>query len=93
MILYRALLAIDLVAGAVLLLFFGWGVADGSANHAPGTWLVLLAVTGGTIAGAIMLKRRGHLWGGVVLLLVVAVPAIFLGLFLALAMTMAPDWR
>ena len=93
MILYRILLAIDLLAGSVLLFFFAWGVADGSAGYAPGTWLALLAFTWGTIAGAILLKRRGHVWGGVGLLLPVAAPAILYGLFILLAIILAPDWR
>jgi hypothetical protein len=93
MIFFRILLTIDIIAGAALLIFFAWGLVDGSAAYAPGMWLLLLAFVWGTIAGSIILQRGGNLRAGTVLLMPVAWPAIGYGLFVLAVLLLQPDWR
>jgi hypothetical protein len=93
MIAYRILLGINLIAGAVLLFFFVWGLADGSAAYAMGTWLLILAGVGGLIFWAIELRKRGHKAASLVVLMPVAWPAFFYGLFLLAVIILQPRWN
>ena len=90
---FRMLFGLSLAAGATLLFFFVWGVADGSAAYAMGTWLILLAVVGGLLVGALALHRRGHKVASLVLLAPIAWPAFFYGLFLLAVLILQPRWN
>jgi hypothetical protein len=87
---YRILLTIDLIAGAVVLFFFFWSLADGSFAYSPDLWLALVAFVCGTIAGGMALQRRGRLGWAIVLLLPVGWVAFFYGLFILAAMFAGP---
>ena len=90
---FRILFGISAVAGAVLLFFFLWGLADGSAAYAMGTWLILLAAVGGLLFGALALHRQGHKVASLVLLAPIAWPAFFYGLFLLAVLILQPRWN
>jgi hypothetical protein len=93
MTIYRLLLIVDLLAGAVLLLFFLWGMSDGTVAYAPGTWLAALAGVGVTIGGAVALRRKGNVGLAMLLLLPVAVPALLYGMFLLFVLILHPRWN
>ncbi|WP_395611987.1 hypothetical protein [Allosphingosinicella sp.] len=93
MTMYRALLGIDLIAAATLLLFFLWGVSDGTALYAPGLWLGTLALAAGTIGGAVALRRSGKTGLATLLLLPVAIPATGYGLFVLSMLILQPRWN
>ena len=94
MTLHRVLLTIDLIAGAVALFFFLWGVADGSLYDDTGFALMMVAILWGIIGLGVVLHRQGRRHLSAVLLLVVAWPASMYGLFLAAAMLAPPgSWR
>jgi hypothetical protein len=90
---FRILLVIDLIAGAVLLYFFLAAVADGSVFYDPGVWLGMLTVVGGTIAGALLLRRNGYKLLSTLLLMPVAWPAFGYGLFLLIVIIAQPRWN
>ena len=90
---YKALLAIDLIAAAVLLFFFVWGLSDGTAYYALGTWLVILAAVGGLIWASLVLHRKGHKAASLMLLMPVAWPAFFYGLFILTVLILQPRWN
>lgn len=93
MTLYRLLLAVSLAAFAGLLVFFLWGVSDGSAGYALGTWLAALAVPVAAIGGAVALRRNGHTGLATLLLLPVAIPALLYGLFVLSMLILQPRWN
>ncbi|MGZ8997502.1 MAG: hypothetical protein ACXW2T_01465 [Allosphingosinicella sp.] len=92
-ILFRVLLVINLIAAAVLLFFFLWGLSDGSAYYALGTWLLILAAAIGLIWAALALNRRGHRAASLVVLLPVAGPAFLYGLFILAVVILQPRWN
>jgi hypothetical protein len=85
MILHRILLGIDLLAAAVLVFFFLWGVADGSVSDFNiGIWLAILLGVGAVLGGGIALRGRGWTVAANLLLLLLALPASLYGLFILL---------
>ena len=93
MTLYRTLLIIDLIAAATLLVFFLWGLSDGTAFYAIGTWLAAIAGAGATIGGAMVAGAKGNRGLAVLLLLPVAIPALLYGLFVLSMLILQPRWN
>ena len=68
-------------------------MSDGSAYYALGTWLFMVAGVAGLIGMSLALHRNGHRAAGLVLLLPVAVPALFYGLFILAVLILQPRWN
>lgn len=94
MILFKILWGIDAVAALVFLYFFFTGLTDGSVSgDNAGTWLLLLAAFAGILGGSLWLRRHGHAGIAQAVLLIVAVPALLYGLYLAFAVIAKPRWN
>lgn len=91
--LYKLLLGINLIAAAVILFFFLWGLSDGTAFYAFGTWLLIMAAVVGLIATSVVLQKRGQKAASLGLLFPVAVPAFFYGLFILAVLILQPRWN
>jgi hypothetical protein len=82
------------VCAAILLWFFIVGLGDGSVDGDNlMLWFVMLAVPITAILLAGPLWTRGQRAAALVLLLVPGIPSILYGLFLALMILAAPDFR
>jgi hypothetical protein len=91
--LHRVPLGIDLAAAAVALFFFLWGLSDGTALYAFGTFLLLLGGIAAIIGGSIALARAGRVAAANVLLSVLAVPAAGYALFIVMLLILQPRWN
>lgn len=90
---YRILLGIDIAAAAVALVFFLWGLSDGSALYAPGAWVLLLGGIGAIIGGGVALARSGRVAAANALLCVLAIPAAGYALFILMILVLQPRWN
>ncbi|MEJ0019617.1 MAG: hypothetical protein WDN25_24305 [Acetobacteraceae bacterium] len=94
MTLFRILFAIDALAAAVVVLFFLWGLSDGTVSAFNIVlWLVLLAGVGGVLGGGLALRSQGHRRLANAVLLVLAAPAILFALFFLLLIVLQPRWN
>ncbi len=94
MIAFRILLGIDALAAAVVLLFFLWGLSDGSVSAFNILlWLALVGGVGGVIGGGLWLNAYGQrrLANGVLLML--AIPATLLAVFFLAIIVLQPRWN
>ena len=86
--------AVDAIAAAIAVGFFFVGLADGSvSSFNAGLWTVLLLSLTVIIGGSLALRAAGHVVLAVVLLLVLAAPAILYGLFVLLIIMTHPRWN
>jgi hypothetical protein len=86
--------AVDAIAAAVVVGFFFVGLADGSvSSFNAGLWTVILLSLAAILGGSLALRRAGQIVLAVVLLLVLAMPAILYGVFLLLFIIIQPDWK
>ncbi|HEV2866396.1 MAG TPA: osmoprotectant transporter permease [Allosphingosinicella sp.] len=94
MILYRLLLGIAGSVAAIVIFFFAWGVSDGtvSADNIV-LWLMILGVVAAVLWGALSLKARGQTLAASLVLLVLALPGGFAGLFILAALILQPRWN
>ena len=91
--LHRFLLIVDGIIAAILLYFFLAGIQDGSVSSFNIViWLAMLAAIGAPITLALMLKARGRLKTANLILLLPAVPGLFLGLMMLLVIVLQPDF-
>jgi hypothetical protein len=91
---FRILIAIDALVGAVLLYFFFAGVEDGSVSSF--NILLWLAILGGmalVIGFGLTLARKGQRLAANLVLLVPALPGLFFGLFVLAAILLHPRWN
>ena len=92
--LFRFLWGFDLLVAAVVIVFFMWGLADGSVSSFNIVlWLGMLAVAGGVVAGGRALQQSGHTAAATLLLLVLAFPGLGFTLFLLLVLILQPRWN
>lgn len=92
--LYVTLVVIDAILVAVLLLFFLWGLADGSVSAFNGAlWLAMLAIPAALSAGGLLAWRKGNRAAAIVLLLIPGAPAALCGLLILLFIILQPDMR
>jgi hypothetical protein len=90
---YRILVAIDAIVLAVLLVFFLWGLEDGTVSSFNMLlWLVMLAVPSGALTGGLLAWARGHRALALPLLLVPAAPGLLTGLFFLMLIILQPKW-
>jgi hypothetical protein len=81
MIWFGILFAIDLVAAAMAMFLFVWGLSDGgitSVNMQP--WLFMVAMPLGVLWGGWTLRRGGRTAQANLVLLVLAVPSVGIAL-------------
>jgi hypothetical protein len=94
LILFGILCGIDALIAATVLVFFFWGLADGSVSafniH---LWLAMLAGVAAVIGGGIVLRAQGQGHRASAVLAVLAAPGLLCGLLLLLVLVLRPDFR
>jgi hypothetical protein len=86
--------AIDAVTGAIILVFFFWGLADGSVSSFNLLiWIAILSALAVFLIGSLLLKTMGHPVPGMILLLVLAVPAVLCAFFLLVFIFSGSQWK
>lgn len=94
MVVFRILLAIDVLAAAVAAWLFVLGLLDGSVSDFNlHIWALLLGVLGAVPWGGWALRGRGHAAMANLLLLLVAVPAAAAGVMILAMIVAQPNWR
>lgn len=94
MILFRLLLAIDIIAAGVLGFFFLWGLADGTVSSFNILlWMGLLGGTAAILGGGWALRRKGMTVGANLVLAILAAPAAAFGLFFLMLILLQPRWN
>jgi hypothetical protein len=94
LVIFRILLAVDLVVAAVVLYFFFVGLADGSVSSFNGAlWAMILAGVTAVPAGGWLLHANGHRRTALALLAVLAAPGLIAGLFILLLIVLQPRWN
>ncbi len=92
--LYRILLAVDLIAVAIIVWFFVIGLADGSvSSFNAGLWAAILAALAAILGGGIALRRYGKTALANVVLAILAAPTVGYGLFMALLILTVERWN
>lgn len=85
---------IDAIVAAVFVVFFVIGIADGSVSSFNIVlWVAILGALGLLLGGALALRAKGQLLPALVLLWLLAVPALLVGLLLLLAIIFQPRWN
>jgi hypothetical protein len=85
---------IDALICVIALVYFFLGLANGSvASFNIGIWMAGLAALTVIIVGSLLLKKHGHPIFGIVLLLVLAIPALLYGLFVFLFVVTGTTWN
>ncbi len=91
---YRASLAVAGVVDAVIVLFFLWGVADGSiSSFNIEIWLVALTLTVVVPVAGVSLANRGHYIAATLVLGLLALPGILSALFILLFIGSGTTWN
>lgn len=90
----RSLFAIDVVAAAIALFFFAWGLADGTVSSFNiGIWSLLLGGIAVIVGGGFALMRQGRNGLANALLLILAVPTVGYALFILMIVILQPRWN
>ena len=85
---------INAVIGVIALVFFFWGLADGSVSSFNiGIWTIVLGALAGIIGGSLWLKSKGRRRIGIGVLLVFAMPGVLYAAFLILAIALGESWN
>lgn len=86
--------AIDAVMATVAVVFFLWGLADGSVSSFNiGIWIVLLGGFAAVLAGSFRLRSLGRTGVAKVIAWVPAVPGVLMGLFFLVLIVGNPRWN
>lgn len=84
----------DALIALVVLVFFFWGLVDGSVSaENMGIWVLLLFIPVGILLGSIALTNAGHPRIARVLLWLLATPGIIAALYLLLIVIFKPRWN
>ena len=90
----KLLFALNWIAAAVLLYFYGEGQMDGSISpDNMGLWLALILGMGLIIAGAHWLAAKGKRVLAGLLLSILALPTALYGIFIIAIIIIEPNWR
>jgi hypothetical protein len=82
------------LVAATVVLFFLWGLADGTvSSFNMMLWLVMLGGVGTVVFGSLELRRAGRVAAAVQLLLILAIPGIAYAVFLLAAVILQPRWN
>lgn len=91
---FRALWIFDALLAGIPVYFFLAGLKDGSVSSFNiATWLVLLLVTAGVLAGSVLCRSRGHTTIAWLILAVIAVPGALGALFFLCVVILNPKWN
>lgn len=94
MILFGILCGVDALIALSVLIFFFWGLADGTVSAFNiGLWLAMLGGVAAMLGGGIALRTYGQRALGNLLLAVLAAPGLLYFLFLLLILVLQPDFR
>ena len=86
--------SIDVSISAIIVVFFFLGIVDGSVSSFNiGTWIAILAALAVIIGGSLWLKILGYPVLGTILLLVLAFPGLFYGVFIFLMIVTKTSWN
>ena len=85
---------IDVLAGALILFYFFSGLVTGSVSSFNiGIWIVILAALAIVLGGSLLLRSIGRPGLGLVLLMVLAVPAVLCVIFLLIVVLSDTPWN
>ncbi len=91
---FRILIGIDLLAAAVVLFFFLWGLSDGTVSSFNILlWLGMVGGVGAVVGGGAWLNAYGQRWLANGVLLILAIPAMLLVLFYLMVIILRPRWN
>lgn len=94
MILFKVVWGINAVVSMIILYFFFIGLADGTVNERNGgLWFMTVAALAAIMLGSVWLRSHGHAALAMLLLLVLAVPAILFVLYFGLAIITKARWN
>jgi hypothetical protein len=91
---FRIFWGIDAIVAAIAIYFFFVGLADGSVSSFNiGLWFVILVALAAALGGGLALHRSGRQPAALVLVTLLAIPAIVAGLFVLLVVITNPRWN
>jgi hypothetical protein len=91
--LYWFLWGWDALIALVFVVFFVWGLADGTVSFNILLWLSTLAVLGGVLGGSSWLRNAGHRAVAYAVLLSLAIPGFLAALFFLVLIIAQPRWN
>ena len=92
--LYWVLWGWDALIALVFVVFFVWGLADGSVSSFNIVlWIGILAALGGVLGGSSWLRNAGHQRIAKVVLLSLAIPGFLVTLFFLAVIIAQPRWN
>ena len=94
MIAFKILWTIDALAALVVLYFFVEGLGDGTVSgRNMNMWLGIIAALSTIMLGSTWLKNHHYTGAGIVLLLILAIPVLFFGIYILIAMFSNQRWN
>jgi len=91
---FRILLGIDIIAALVIVYFFIVGLGDGSvSSFNMQLWLGILAAVAAVLGGGLFLNAKGQRIAANLVLLILAAPSAFFGLFMLSIIILQPRWH
>jgi hypothetical protein len=92
--LYKILLAIDVVAAAIVGYFLLIGLADGSVSSFNGTlWAGIVAAVIAVLVGGVLLHKANRAALANIVLAILALPAALYGFFIAVVLLTVDRWN
>ena len=84
----------DALIALVFVVFFFWGLADGTVSEFNILlWLVILAALGAVLGGSSWLRSAGHQRFAKLVLLSLAIPGLLVALFFLVILIAQPRWN
>jgi hypothetical protein len=84
----------DALIALVFVVFFVWGLSDGTVSSFNIVlWLGILAVLGGVLGGSSWLRNAGHQRVANLVLLSLAIPGFLFALFFLVLIIAQPRWN
>jgi hypothetical protein len=94
MVLYRICVGIDLLMALIAIVFFFWGISDGTVSSFNILiWLALLGGIAAILGGGMFLKSKGQVWAANGVLFILALPGIMGGIFVLAIAILQPRWN
>ena len=91
---FKILWVIDAIAALIILYFFVIGLGDGTVSERnAGLWLLIVLGLGAILIGSVILKNNHHTGLGIVVLLILGIPAFLYLLFIIVALSFGGRWN
>lgn len=91
---YRVFLAVASVVALLIVIFFFWGLADGSVSSFNfAIWFVALVIALAVPIFGIQVARHGHHFAAIFVLGILALPGLVYGLFVLLVVGSGTSWN